>query len=229
VSVLRAVGSIDASPLSQRVLSRIRDRILAGALKPGAWLRLTDLAAELGTSVTPVRTALQTLEHQGLVKVAKARGFCVVSPTRRDDEDAYLITAFISGELAARAAHPIRSELTARIASVHERMTAVAAGHAGGDVDALNWEFHREIHLAAESPRALSTLRSVTRSVPHDFHRLVPGWTLEALGHHALIIDALREGDAAQARRLAEQHVRLGCERLIAHFERIGYWSATTS
>ena len=229
MSALGTVGSIDASPLSQRVLSRIRDRILAGALKPGVWLRLTDLAAELGTSVTPVRTALLTLEHQGLVKVAKARGFCVVPPTRRDVQDAYMITAFLSGELTARSTSPVRPELLARIAAIHERMTAVASGRAAGDVDVLNWEFHREIHLAAESPRALSTLRAVTRSVPHDFHRLVPGWTAEALGHHAEIVAALRAGDAGEARRLAEQHVALGCERLIAHFERIGYWSATTS
>lgn len=226
MSAFGGVGSIDASPLSQRVLSRIRERILAGALEPGVWLRLSDLAAELGTSVTPVRTALSTLEHQGLVEVAKARGFRVVPPTRRDVVDAYLITAFLSGELTARAAQAPNVELAGRLEDLQEQMRAIAAGERSGDVDSINWAFHRAIHLSTRSPRALSTLRAVTRSVPHDFHRLIPGWTEEALGHHREILEAVRRGDAEGARRAAEQHVSLGCRRLVAHFERIGYWNA---
>lgn len=218
------VGAIDASSLSQRVRSRIRDRILAGTLPPGIWLRLTDLAAELGTSVTPVRTALSSLEHQGLVEVAKARGFRVVPPTRRDVIDAYMITAFLSGELTARAASAAPSLTLERCESVQEQMIAIADGKRSGDIDALNWEFHRTIHLAAESQRASATLRVVTRSVPHDFHRLVPGWTEDALIHHRQILDALRSRDIENARRAAERHVSLGCERLVEHLERTGYW-----
>ncbi len=223
------IGAIDASPLSRRVLSRIRDRILAGALPRGIWLRLADLAAELGTSITPVRIALSRLEQQGLVEVAKARGFRVIAPTRRDVADAYLITAFLSGELTARAARAASEQIIERCESMQAHMVEVADGKQPGDVDALNWEFHRAIHLAAESPRASSTLRAVTRSVPHDFHRLVPGWTEVALVHHRLILDALRQRDPERARRAAELHVSLGCERLVEHLARSGYWSNVDS
>jgi DNA-binding GntR family transcriptional regulator len=227
MSALGVIGAIDASPLSQRVLTRIRDRILSGALPHGLWLRLTDLAAELGTSVTPVRAALSTLQEQGLVEVAKARGFRVIPPTRRDVTDAYLIAAFLSGELAARAASTISLQTLAQLESLHERMSAVAGGKQSEDIDALNWEFHRTIHLAAESPRAGVTLRAVTRSVPHDFHRLVPGWTEEALLHHKQILDALRSYDAEGARVAAQRHVALGCERLVEHLERTAYWKSS--
>ena len=202
----------------------IRDRILAGALPHDRWLRIADLAAELGTSVTPVRTALLTLEQQGLVEVAKARGFRAIPPTRRDVTDAYLITAFLSGELTARTASLAEKPL-ARCEGIHDEMIAVADGTRPGDVDELKWEFHRTIHGAAASPRAASTLRAVTRSVPHAFHRLVPGWTEVALVHHREILDALRNRDSEKARRAAERHVLLGCEMLVEHFERSGYWS----
>lgn len=224
MSALGSVGTIDASPLSQRVLARIRDRILAGALPHGVWLRLVDLATEVGTSVTPVRAALSTLEEQGLVEVAKARGFRVVPPSRRDVIDAYLITAFISGELTARAAKTMSPKVLAECESLHDRMSSISRGKHTGDVDALNWEFHRTIHMAAGSPRAGMTLRAVTRSVPHDFHRLVPDWTKTAMMHHKEILSALRSGDAQKARAAAEEHVTLGCERLVKHLERTGYW-----
>src|SRR5271163_3485470 len=94
------VTRIDSSTLSKRVLVQLRDRIIGGAVAGETWLRLADLADELGTSITPVRTALAELETQGLVAVAKARGYRVVPPTDADIRDAYLVIGFLSGELS---------------------------------------------------------------------------------------------------------------------------------
>ena len=54
--------------LTDEVAADLRSRILTGQVRPGAFIRLDDVAAELGCSVTPVREALVTLRGEGLVR-----------------------------------------------------------------------------------------------------------------------------------------------------------------
>lgn len=65
----------------------------------------------------------------------------------------------------------------------------------------LSHAYHREINLAADSTR----------------HQ------------HRDIVDALREADAKKARRLMEQHISFGADRLIEMLEARGLWSEQTS
>ena len=217
-------GPLDASSLSRRALVQIRDRILAGSLPAQRWLRIADLAEELGTSITPVRAALTTLEQRGLIEVAKARGFRIIPPTREDIQDSYLITAFVSGELAARAAAVIDAESLEHCQTLQARMEAVWRGESEADIDDLNWGFHRRIHGSSGSSRLLSVLRTIVPSVPHDFHRLVPDWTAIALKQHRNILDALERHDAVAARAAASNHVKFGCDMLLEDLELAHYW-----
>ena len=214
----------DASSLSVRTLTHLRDLIIAGRLSPMTWLRMADIAGGLGTSITPVRSALLALEREGLVEIAKARGVRVIPMTRADIRDAYLVHEFLCGEMAARAALTIDEPLLQAIQTLQRRMERALTHRSGEPIDALNWEFHRLINGCARSPRLARMLRLVTRSVPHAFHRLVPGWSRKAMPHHRALIRALASGSAETARTTAQQHVRVGCELLLARLERSGYW-----
>lgn len=215
------IERIDASNLSERVLARVRDQIIGGALPSGKWLRLADLAHELGTSITPVRSALARLESQGLVEVAKARGYRVIPPTAADIADAYLIVRFLSGELGARAARMADTPFVERCRELAQTVERAASASPAEDIDAANWKFHRTINAQAGAPRLRRVLRTVTRSVPHDFHRIVPGWTPVAIDHHSELVEALAAGDAGRARAVAENHVALGCAQLLDHLARL--------
>jgi DNA-binding GntR family transcriptional regulator len=63
-----------APRLNEQVSEALRARISAGELPPGARLSESAVAAELGVSRTPVRSALRLLEEEGLLSAASGRG-----------------------------------------------------------------------------------------------------------------------------------------------------------
>src|ERR1700761_7066610 len=90
--------------LSGDVARLIRQRIFDGRYVAGSYIRLDQLAAELGISVTPVREALLALRAEGLISQQPRRGFVVLPVTGRDVTDVANVQAHVGGELAARAA-----------------------------------------------------------------------------------------------------------------------------
>jgi len=70
--------------LSDVITERLREAITTGEFAPGEALSEDALAAELGTSRTPVREALSTLQHQGLVTIIPQKGTFVFAATAED-------------------------------------------------------------------------------------------------------------------------------------------------
>src|SRR3954453_11864206 len=101
--------------LAEDVARHVRRRIFAGTYAAGQYIRLDQLAAELGVSVTPVREALFVLSAEGLLLQQPRRGFVVVPVTGRDLTDVANVQAHIGGELAARAAAQITDEQLRRL------------------------------------------------------------------------------------------------------------------
>src|ERR1700761_9251005 len=89
--------------LSDDVARLIRQRIFDGRYVAGSYIRLDQLAAELGISVTPVREALFALRAEGLISQQPRRGFVVLPVTGRDVTDVANVQAHVGGELAGRA------------------------------------------------------------------------------------------------------------------------------
>ena len=73
--------------LSEDVARYVRRRIFNGTYRAGEYLRLDQLAVELGISVTPVREALLNLRAEGLLVQQPRRGFMVLAVTARDIAD----------------------------------------------------------------------------------------------------------------------------------------------
>ncbi|TAJ71803.1 MAG: GntR family transcriptional regulator [Phenylobacterium sp.] len=61
----------------QMALTAIRDRLLRGALPPGARATAVDLADDLGLSTTPVREALSRLAGEGVLEDRRGQGYFV--------------------------------------------------------------------------------------------------------------------------------------------------------
>lgn len=66
------------------ITERLREAITNGEFAPGEALSEDTLAIELGTSRTPVREALNTLQHQGLVTIVPQKGTFVFAATADD-------------------------------------------------------------------------------------------------------------------------------------------------
>ncbi len=87
--------------LAEDVARLVRRRIFDGSYPAGEYIRLEQLADELGISVTPVREALFGLRAEGLLTQQPRRGFVVLPVTSRDIADVADVQAHIGGVLAA--------------------------------------------------------------------------------------------------------------------------------
>lgn len=204
---------------------RIRQDIATGTLPPGGWVREGPLAEMLGVSRTPVREALAALAAEGLVEIERHRGARVCSWTLRDVDEVYGLRALLEGEGARLAVHHAGREALARLREQAQRFEEAAADlsrlRAEGDGDgsaaeealqsavAANGALHREVVDAAESPRLVALLSSVSSTplVALAFHHYDDADLTRSVAGHRDLVLGIERGDAALAELAMRSHI----------------------
>lgn len=205
------------SQLSEDVARFVRNRIFNGTYPAGAYVRLDQLAAELGVSVTPVREALFGLRAEGLLEQQPHRGFVVLPLTDRDIIDVSDVQAHIGGELAARTAATIGEEQMRALAAIQDQLEEAYERGDGQAAVRLNHEFHRAINVAADSPKLAQLMSQITRYAPESVFPTVTGWPAKSIKHHRRVLAALAKRDEQQARTAMAEHLAAGAVPLIDH------------
>lgn len=211
-----------APQLADDVARLVRRRIFDGTYPAGKYVRLEQLAAELGISVTPVREALFGLQAEGLLTQQPRRGFAVLPVTRRDIDDVAGVQGHIGGELAARAAAHITDD---QIAELERLQAQLEDAHAQNDQDRavrLNHEFHRGVNIAAQSPKLAQLMSQITRYALESVFPTVDGWAEQSMHDHRRVLTALRERDGESARAAMAEHLCAGAKPLIDHLAGLG-------
>ncbi|ALE85474.1 hypothetical protein XF36_21900 [Pseudonocardia sp. HH130629-09] len=237
VVVSTADSVLDLSPgrtpqLPDRIALVLRDRILSGELRPGTFLRMDRIAADLGVSHTPVREALQSLRAEDMVHAVPRRGFVVAELTRDDVADLFEVQADLTGTLAARAARrlspadlaPLR-ELADRIARLCERTPET---HDPAELDPLvsaEHRLHAEINQSAGSRKLAWLVGRSSHYLPAHFYTGSPAWRTGAVDAHVVLLDALGAADPDAAQAAMRRHVLDGRDLLLAHLDRTGMWT----
>jgi DNA-binding GntR family transcriptional regulator len=184
-----------------RAATELRDRILTGRLSAGTRLDLDQVAAEFGTSRTPVREALLELSYEGLVAVTPRSGITVLGITPEDAVDNFAVLAALSGKAAEWATTRVTPPQLAELRQLADAIVDAA------DVVEANRRFHRALNVASGSPRLLTFLRQAVRVVPASYFELFPEQEERSRQEHAALLDAIGRGDGQAARSIAEAHV----------------------
>jgi DNA-binding GntR family transcriptional regulator len=203
--------------LSDDIARYVRRRIFDGTFRAGAYLRLDQLAGELGVSATPVREALLNLRAEGLLALQARRGFVVQGVTARDIADVANVQAFIGGELAARAAENITEAQLSELRAIQGRLEEA---YGSGDLERtvrLNHEFHRLVNVAADSPKLAQVMSGITRYAPESVFPTLSGWPDQSTRDHRRVIAAFVRRDAGRARRAMAEHFAVGVAPLTEH------------
>ncbi|BBZ43040.1 GntR family transcriptional regulator [Mycobacterium parmense] len=203
--------------LSDDVARLIRQRIFNGRYVAGSYIRLDQLAAELGISVTPVREALFALRAEGLISQQPRRGFVVLPVTGRDVTDVANVQAHVGGELAARAAVNITDEQLRELKQIQAELEDAYAGDDNERTVLLNHQFHRAINVAADSPKLAQLMLQITRYAPESVFPAIEGWPEQSIRDHRRILSALKRHDDGLARAAMSQHLAAGAVPLIDH------------
>ena len=207
---------------SQAITTTLRERLIAGDYQPHAHLNEVDLAAELGSSRTPVRAALNILASEGLVVYRPNAGFVVRAITPDYIAGVYDVRASLEGlasRLAAEAGlgHGDREALHRNIAAT-DAVIATGREDRADELRHLNNEFHWLIIEASGNEHLAETLRR-TRNLPgvdqvkkaaFDFHFIA-----QAQADHHYLVSAILAGQSARAEALSQEHVHRGAQRLL--------------
>lgn len=205
----------------QQVLVALRRRIADGTIKPGDRIAEIPTAAALGVSRMPVRTALRTLEHEGLVEKLGARGYT----PRAIDAAAITGAIEVRGVLEGLAVRRVTERgLTdaeqARLEAILAEGDAIfAKGHLeDGDLDGFyryNLAFHDLLIAASGNPSICHALGRNNHLPFASAAALVLDWSdLEgeyrhlraAHAEHRAVYAAMRSGDGARAEQLMRGH-----------------------
>ena len=225
----RPVRRLSMSPprvrsMSDQVTESLRSMILVGDLRSGDQVTQEKLAEDLGVSTMPVREALLRLAHEGFVQGGRGRSFRIAPTTREDIQDIYWVHATLAGELTARACERISAEDLDQLTEVHRRwLAAVSAGNVSA-LERENFEFHRLLNKAAESPKLLMLLRNTLRLIPEHFYSLLKDWASTSTRDHERILRALRKRDVEAVRKASSTHVLQAGKMLTEYFNEQGFW-----
>lgn len=213
-------AGLNVTRLSDQVQALLRDMILSGALPAGRATQ-DELASMLGVSVTPVREALLRLEGEGFVARARNRHVVILGMTADDLADLYEAHAHISAMLARRACARASLQVRTRLHEVLSQWDEVdlQAVNSRRALESANWEFHRIVNLAADSPKLLRILNISLRYIPRGFYSLLGDWALESRTGHQALVEAFDATDPEKAARAASEHVLEAGRRLVTHFE----------
>jgi DNA-binding GntR family transcriptional regulator len=214
--------------LSEDVARYVRSRIFDGTYSAGEYVRLDQLAAELGISVTPVREALFELRAEGLLAQQPRRGFVVLPVTGRDLADVANVQAYVGGELAARAALNITDDELRELKTIQTQLEQAYAGDDNERTVRLNHEFHRAINVAADSPKLAQVMSQITRYAPESVFPTIGGWPDQSIKHHRRVVAALAKRDAELARKAMSEHLAAGAAPLIDHLAEHGVVDETS-
>jgi DNA-binding GntR family transcriptional regulator len=208
--------------LAEDVARFVRRRIFDGTYAAGQYIRLDQLAVELGVSVTPVREALFVLSAEGLLSQQPRRGFVVVPVTGRDLTDVSNVQAYIGGELAARAAVSITGDQLRELEKVQTELEDAYASDDDVTAVRLNHEFHKAINVAADSPKLAQLMSQITRYAPESVFPTIAGWPAKSIAHHRRVLAALEAHDENEARAAMSDHLAEGAAPLIDHLTQRG-------
>jgi DNA-binding GntR family transcriptional regulator len=153
--------------LSDQAYRALREEITTGELKPGQRVTERALAQHLGVSPTPVREALQRLEHERLIERDAVRSIRVAEPSVARLYELSQIEAALRGVAARLAAERAADQEVTRILEACDRAEALA-GRPGWTTSRvpgilkLTRGFHQLVDQAAHTQTLIDMISTAT-------------------------------------------------------------------
>jgi len=212
----------DVASQTARALVSVRELLLRGEFAPGERVSELPLVARLGVSRTPIRLALERLEHMGLLDVHGSGGFTVRGFTPSEALDAIEIRGVLEGTAARLAVERLRdpSELEPlrrrckemedmerlsldSFALYIDRNEAFPAGNVALAKSAmLRRTMQQAVSLPFASPSAMVFPTSGLANADETL--------AIANEHHRAIVEAIEKRQGARAESLAREHALIG-------------------
>ncbi|MDK9705425.1 MAG: GntR family transcriptional regulator [Desulforhopalus sp.] len=191
------------------VYRKLKTAIRKRYIKQGSQLVEISLAQQLGVSRTPVRSAIKRLEAEGLVNSIPNRGAFVITPTRREIEETFLVRA----QLEIMAARLTATRITGKqLEELRELIVIETKVFDESNLDeyyTANDNLHLKIAELSGNRVLYSYIKELLDRTRIFLILYDPFYKLEykPTSEHESIITALAAGDAIGAAIAIETHI----------------------
>ncbi|OWW25322.1 hypothetical protein B4Q04_12375 [Zobellia sp. OII3] len=190
--------------LSDQAYKMVRAMIMSKELKPGQKIVQDKLAEDLGISRTPLRTALQILEGEGLIASVPRRGVIVKEFTDQEIVEIYECRAALEGVAIRLFTERASAE---EITALEHMFKPFFKGEIDlEDYKRVDAEFHETIIKGSQNEYLHRLFRQGNLLVSMDAIGLLR-FPDETLGEHMDMIEAIAKRDADLAESLAKLHL----------------------
>ena len=209
---------------TDRVISELRDLLLAGEIQAGERLTELGFSARLGVSRTPLRLAFAELEKEGLLERLATGGYRVSTFTIEHIADAVDVRGVLEGMAARLIAErgmssELRGVLGTMVAQGRDLVDTAARGE-GRLVDAGTWRlvnqrFHEALTGACANEALIAAIERNNRlpfvgpkalALPLIPTHLETGFVARAQSDHEDIFEALDHREAMRVEALLREH-----------------------
>jgi DNA-binding GntR family transcriptional regulator len=192
--------------LADLAYQQLRETVLNGGIRKGQVVSVVSIAADLGMSRSPVRSAIERLVSEGLMMLTPG-GAVVATPDSDELIDAIVVRATLEGLAARLAATALDQKGIRHLRSLHGRLVLAIEADASQRIAKADLAFHQAIQNVTENDCLIETLdrlqaRIILASYAIEWSDLHP-----VIDEHERILTALETRDARAAERAAIQHL----------------------
>nr|WP_296774429.1 GntR family transcriptional regulator [Rhodococcus sp. (in: high G+C Gram-positive bacteria)] len=207
---------------SEVVYDEVRAEILNGEISPGVRLKIADLGARFGVSLSVVREALTRLGEQGLVVSNPQRGFNVVDVSADDLQDITYVRIQIETMALKDSIEHGGVAWESLVVSAHHTLERTPLHLPDGRVNGQWLEVHRAFHQALLEGCGSPRLQSIANSL-RDGAELYRVWSgtlahdkRDLAGEHRAIMEAALAGEVDSAQQRLAEHIGRTTEALLS-------------
>ncbi|WP_183587024.1 GntR family transcriptional regulator [Paenibacillus rhizosphaerae] len=198
--------------LGESIASELRLQIISGRIKPGEIISENRVAADFGTSRSPVREALKSLSSEGLIRLERM-GAVVVGLSLTDIVELYDVRFLIESFVQQRLAQMDRDQLLMTLRRIVDRMELAVKHQDAIEFSFQDLSFHEAIITAADHKRILhlwSSIRPIVMTVmlitTEEIFSKGEEKLGSVIGKHLKIMDGLASGDEDEIQKLVQEY-----------------------
>ena len=199
--------ALEAGTLPERIHDILEDAIIQGVFAPGERLHTDRLAAQYGVSRIPVREALRSLHEAGWIDIRPRYGAYVRERSEQELRELFEARAVIEAAIAEWAATRRTPSDVKLLCGVVKQSKELLER---GELDALERsgsDFYAAMRATARN-QVLGTLSAdLQKRARFYFHMVADDLGSDWVALHERLADLVTSGDAAEAARVARQHV----------------------
>jgi DNA-binding GntR family transcriptional regulator len=200
--------------LREHVYNGVKSAIIGGDFQPGKRLIEEKLAADMATSRTPVREAIQKLEKEGLIYRLSKSGFAVKPVTEEEVEEILGLRSVLEGYAAFLATSRITDAELKQLDDIIAKEEECLKNLNVDEFIRLDGEFHDVLYRAAKNSRLYALLNDL-RDYMYRYRVIILHYQRKlhlAVQDHKEMLASIKAKSPRQVEKLVRKHVSRGKE-----------------